>query len=83
MDKLRDTVNCQEEELERLHKELKETELKEQEQLSESEKYEQSVLNELNQEYHATVQLLKAGPARVASRPWYVKLFMDTHSCII
>lgn len=63
-------MNRQEEELERLHKELKEMELKEQEQLSESEKYEQGVLDELNQEYHATVQLLKAGPARLTSRTW-------------
>jgi hypothetical protein len=76
-------VNRQEEELERLHKELKEMELKEQEQLSESEKYEQSVLDELNQEYHATVKLLKAGPIRLTSRTWYVKLCMETHFCFV
>jgi len=84
VDRLRDTVNHQEEELERLHKDLKERESKEQEQLSESEKYEQGVLDELNQEYHATLQLLKAGPARLTSRTtWYVKPCMETHFLLL
>ena len=56
MDKMREAVRRQDEELERLRKERKELQSKEEEVSRATDKYEQTILNELQQEYQRLAQ---------------------------
>lgn len=58
MDKMREAISCQDEELERLRKERKEFQLKEDEMTRAAEKYEQTILNELQREYQNLTRAL-------------------------
>jgi uncharacterized membrane protein (DUF106 family) len=58
MEKMREAVRRQDDELERLRKERKELQSREEEAARASEKYDQTVLNELQQEYQRLAQAL-------------------------
>jgi uncharacterized membrane protein (DUF106 family) len=58
MDKMREAVRRQDDELERLRKERKELQSREEEAARAAEKYDQTVLNELQQEYQRLAQAL-------------------------